>query len=104
MKSKWRKLEGLYANRLSRFFDTHDVPRDDAIDRAKSYDDAVGVVSKRHEIRWGTLQTSSVGSNTKVNFTLDYFLRRKNQPNERHYVLKITMLLDENGKIAGVWE
>lgn len=104
MKSKWRKLEGLYANRLSRFFDNHDVPSDYAIERAKSYDDAVGVVSKRHEIRWGTLQTSSVGSNTKVNFTLDYFLRRKNQPNERHYVLKITMLLDENGKIAGVWE
>ena len=70
----------------------------------KTYDNAVGVVSKRHEIRWGTLQTSSVGDNTKVNFTLDYFLRRKNQPNERHYVLKISMLLDEEGRIVGVWE
>ena len=104
MKSKWRKLEGIYASQLSRFFDDYDISKADAIQRAKTYDNAVGVVSKRHEIRWGTLQTSSVGDNTKVNFTLDYFLRRKNQPNERHYVLKISMLLDEEGRIVGVWE
>ncbi len=102
--NKWFKLEGLYANQLSRFFDKRDISRDDAIASAKSYDREVGVVSKRHAIRWETLQASSVSANTKVNFTLDYYLIRDKQPNERHYVLDITMLLDENGKIVGVWE
>lgn len=104
MNDKWRKIEGLYADRLSRFFDEHDISKENAIERAKSYDEELGVVSKRHEIRWETLQTSMDGSNMRVNFNLDYFLRRKNQPNERHFVLKITMLLDENGKIVAVWE
>ena len=104
MDGNWPDLSRLYANRLSRFFDERDISRNDAIASAKSYDREVGVVSKRHVIRWETLQASSVSANTQVNFTLDYYLIRDKQPDERHYVLDITMLLDENGKIAGVWE
>ena len=69
------KIEGLYANRLSRFFDVHDISKE-MQSNAQTYDEELGA-SKRHEIRWETLQTSMDGANMRLNLILIFFTPKK---------------------------
>jgi serine protease Do len=100
----WDRLNQLYSNNISRFYDKFNITSSEAIDLAKGYKSTFKILSTSYKIREETIFFNSSSIGTEISFILDYSIQRQDNTKPKNFTLNIVMVIDKRNQIKSIYE
>jgi hypothetical protein len=98
-------LNEIFTSPVYRFFTDYNLDIHEIIEKAKDYDQKFKVISKKTSIRHNTITVKKgINDNYLVEYIIDYNLTRKEKNKPSQFVLNLTVDLNRDYKIQGIYE